>query len=146
MINLTDYENYWESVKNRITEIKSILPVIFNAEMGPKIQSLKDSELPALFFITPSGMTSGQDVDNWEDRSTCVIFLMKHYSPQRKTAYEVIKELQPLIEKIKGMMIKDKASGCNVMDNLDLNSLSTIPEGGLYAMFAGWSLGFDFKS
>jgi hypothetical protein len=50
------------------------------------------------------------------------------------------------MERIKQMLIEDSATGCPVTKELDLTSLSTLPESGFYRTFAGWSLAFSFKT
>ena len=59
---------------------------------------------------------------------------------------KTIEEVQPVIERIKQMLIEDSATGCPVTKELDLTSLSTLPESGFYRTFAGWSLAFSFKT
>ena len=53
---------------------------------------------------------------------------MSKYDPQRKGAYETIEEVQPVMERIKQMLLEDSATDCPVTKELDLTSLSTLPE------------------
>ena len=94
----------------------------------------------------PSGTGASLSADNVRENNLCVIFLMSKYDPQRKGAYETIEEVQPVMERIKQMLIEDSATGCPVTKELDLTSLSTLPESGFYRTFAGWSLAFSFKT
>ena len=71
---------------------------------------------------------------------------MDKTDPQRKKAYQVQKETQPIEEKIKKRILEDKAIGCHLFKNLDLSSLSTIPEASFYSIFAGWSIAFQFDT
>ena len=59
---------------------------------------------------------------------------------------QVQKEIQPIAENIKKQIREDKAAGCHLFRDLDLSSLSTIPEAGFYSVFAGWSIGFQFET
>ena len=56
------------------------------------------------------------------------------------------KKIGRIMERIKQMLIEDSATGCPVTKELDLTSLSTLPESGFYRTFAGWSLAFSFKT
>lgn len=146
MINIIAYRKYIESVRERIPVIKKVLPVTIDEEMGKDIQSLSNEDCPVLLVIVPTATGNSPSVDNIQEDNLCVIFLMDKYDPQRKKSYEVLEETQPIIEQIKCVLIDDKASGCKVVEKLDLNSLSTLPETGFYRNFAGWSLAFSFKT
>ena len=102
--------------------------------------------MSVLFILIPSGTGASLSADNVRENNLCVIFLMSKYDPQRKGAYETIEEVQPVMERIKQMLIEDSATGCPVTKELDLTSLSTLPESGFYRTFAGWSLAFSFKT
>lgn len=51
MVNLNDYESYWNSIKERIPEIGKIIPIRTDPDMADEIQSLSSADLPALFVI-----------------------------------------------------------------------------------------------
>ena len=146
MIDIKVYREYWEGVQKRIPEIKKVLPVTIDEEMSKTIQGLSKEECPVLFILIPSGTGASLSADNVRENNLCVIFLMSKYDPQRKGAYETIEEVQPVMERIKQMLIEDSATGCPVTKELDLTSLSTLPESGFYRTFAGWSLAFSFKT
>lgn len=146
MVNLQEYENYWNGIINRIPEIKKVIPATFEPDMGNLVQGLKPEELPALFFIIPNAQGKSKDVDNVSESNLCVILLMDKTDPQRKKTYQVQKEIQPIAENIKKQIREDKAAGCHLFRDLDLSSLSTIPEAGFYSVFAGWSIGFQFET
>ncbi|MCS2887563.1 hypothetical protein NXV14_09175 [Bacteroides fragilis] len=146
MVDLQQYEEYWSGITERIPQIKKVVPVTFDPDMGALVQGLKADELPALLLIIPSAKGKSPDVDNLLELNLCVAFLMDKTDPQRKGTYQVLKELQPVMEKMKAQMIDDKAAGCHLFSRLDLSSLSTIPEAGFYSVFAGWSPGFEFET
>lgn len=146
MVNLQQYEDYWNGICQRVPAISSVTMVTLDAEVGKEIQSLHKSKLPALFAIIPNSQGKSQDTDNIREQNLCVVFVMDKVDPQRKKAYQVQKDTQPIIEEIKMLMMEDKAAGCSLMARLDLESLSTIPESGFYNVFAGWSLGFNFDT
>lgn len=146
MVNLQQYEAYWAGIQQRMPAIASVQMVTLDAEMGKQIQGLAKDQLPALFVIIPNSQGKSRDVDNIREQNLCVVFVMDKSDPQRRKAYQVQKELQPVIEELKTLMIDDKATGCLMLQDLDLTSLSTIPESGLYSVFAGWSLGFNFDT
>ena len=146
MIDIKVYREYWEGVQKRIPEIKKVLPVTIDEEMSKTIQGLSKEECPVLFILIPSGTGASLSAYYVRENNLCVIFLMSKYDPQRKGAYETIEEVQPVMERIKQMLIEDSATGCPVTKELDLTSLSTLPESGFYRTFAGWSLAFSFKT
>lgn len=146
MVDLQQYEEYWSGIPGRIPQVKKVVPATFDPDMGSLVQGLKAEELPALFFIIPNARGKSPNVDDIREANLCVVFLMDKTDPQRKGTYQVLKELQPVMEKIKTQMIDDKAAGCHLLSRLDLSSLSTIPEAGFYSVFAGWSLGFEFET
>ena len=124
MIDIKVYREYWEGVQKRIPEIKKVLPVTIDEEMSKTIQGLSKEECPVLFILIPSGTGASLSADNVRENNLCVIFLMSKYDPQRKGAYETIEEVQPVMERIKQMLIEDSATGCPVTKELDLTSLS----------------------
>lgn len=71
---------------------------------------------------------------------------MDKVDPQRKKSYQVQKETQPVIEAIKTLIREDAMNFHPLMRDLDAASLSTIPESGFYTDFAGWSIGFQFRT
>ena len=121
MVDLQQYEEYWSGITERIPQIKKVVPVTFDPDMGALVQGLKADELPALLLIIPSAKGKSPDVDNLLELNLCVAFLMDKTDPQRKGT-------------------------CHLLSRLDLSSLSTIPEAGFYSVFAGWSLGFEFET
>ena len=146
MVDLQEYENYWNSMCDRIPEIKKVVPATFEPEMGNIVQGLKPKELPVLFFIIPNAQGKSKDIDNISEANLCVVLIMDKIDPQRKKAYQVQKNIQPIVEKVKKQIREDKAAGCHLFRDLDLSSLSTIPEAGFYSVFAGWSIGFQFET
>ena len=100
MVDLQEYEDYWNGIRERIPEIKKVIPATFEPDMGNLVQGLKPDELPALFFIIPNAQGKSRDVDNSSESNPCVILIMDKTDPQRKKAYQVQKETQ-LVEKKK---------------------------------------------
>ena len=144
MILISDYEAYWESVKERIPGIKSVEPINNDKDMSKFLQDLKKENMPVLFFAVPSSDGFG-DVDNDMEKNIGLLFFMSKYDAQGKTkAYDIQKELQPLFEEIKDMMKEDSMDKCSVMGDLEFSSMHTDPEYKLYSDFSGWSLSFVF--
>lgn len=143
MISLTQYREYWQGVAKRIEGITDVLPVTVDKSMGEKIKGLPKGSTS--LFILPPGAEGAGGIDSFNEKNMCVVFLMAKYDPQRKTAFELLEETQPLIEKVKEVMLADQASGCPVM-RVDVSSIDTMPETELYGNFAGWSIGFNVKS
>lgn len=143
MISLTQYREYWQGVADRIEGITDVLPVTVDKSMGDKIKGLPKGSKS--LFILPPGAEGAGGIDSFNEKNMCVVFLMAKYDPQRKTAFELLEETQPLIEKVKAVMLADQAAGCAVM-RVDVSSIDTMPETELYGNFAGWSIGFNVKS
>lgn len=143
MISLTQYREYWEGLARRIEGITDVLPVTVDKSMGDKIKGIPKGSTS--LFILPPGAESAGSIDSFREKNMCVVFLMAKYDPQRKTAFELLEETQPLIEKVKAVMLADQAAGCPLMC-IDASGIDTMPETELYGTFAGWSIGFNIRS
>lgn len=141
MINLQDYREYWERMVPRIPEITGVLPVTIDDQMGKKIQGLL-SESVTIFVFPPIVQSAGKNVDDYREKNHCVIFLMAKYDPQRQSSFDVLIKTQPIIEKIKEVMLCDLSAGCPIL-RLDSASMEIAPETELYGRFAGWSIAFN---
>lgn len=145
MIALSNYRSYWEGVAQRIEAITATMGVTVDEDMGPRLQNIP-AGTATLFWIVPSAQPhKGSDVDNYSEDNICVVFVMVKYDRQRVRAVEALEAVQPVIERVKQMIIDDMAAGCPALAGLDIASLSTIPETGFYGDFAGWSLGFKIN-
>lgn len=145
MINLQEYKRYWQGVAKRLPEIREVMAVTVDEQMGKKILNLKPEQTPTLFFLPPTGEGTGSNADNFIENNLCVIFVMQRYDPQRSDTFDVLERTQPIIERVKALMLDDQAAGCPVM-RFDVSSLNTLPETEFYRNFAGWSIGFTAKS
>ena len=144
MVNLTDYESYWQGIVRRIPGICSLFFVTVDQDMSRQVSSLEPSQLPALFVVVPSARTQGRNVDTMGEVNIAVAFLMQKYDPQREGCFAAIKQIQPLIQQVKRTLLDDAATGCPVLGQVDLESITTLPETDLYGMMAGWSIGLSF--
>jgi hypothetical protein len=144
MINLAEYREYWQSVASRIPELTGILPVTLDEQMGKKIQSLAADSV-TLFVLPPLAESTAKSVDAFAEKNQCVIFVMQKYDPQRSTSFSLLERTQPIIERVKMLMLDDQAAGCPIM-RVDVSSIDTAPETELYGRFAGWSIGFNVIS
>jgi len=144
MVNLNDYEAYWQSVKLRLPEIKTLEIILSEKDMGEVIQGLKKGDEPVLFVTVPSGDNDG-DIDNDMEKNISLLFLLSKYDSQGKVkAIGTVKELQPLFEEIKDMMKYDSSDNCGIMAHLEIDSMHSDPEYKLYSDMSGWSLSFVF--
>jgi hypothetical protein len=144
MINLKEYREYWQGVAARVPEITGILPVTLDEQMGKKIQSLPADSV-TLFVLPPLAESISKNVDSYQEQNRCAVFVMQKYDPQRRTSFDLLERTQPIIERVKMLMLDDQAGGCEVM-RVDVNSIDTAPETELYGRFAGWSVGFNVIS
>lgn len=144
MILITDYEAYWNTIKERLPGIKTLDFINNDKDMGKSIQDLKKEQMPILFVAVPSGDGFG-DVDNDQEKNIGLLFFMSKYDAQGKSkAYDIQKELQPIFEALKDLMKNDSMNDCSIMANLEIESMHTDPEYKLYSDFSGWSLSFVF--
>lgn len=144
MILITDYEAYWDTIKERLPGIKTLDFINNDKDMGKSIQDLKKEQMPILFVAVPSGDGFG-DVDNDQEKNIGLLFFMSKYDTQGKSkAYDIQKELQPIFEALKDLMKNDSMNDCSIMANLEIDSMHTDPEYQLYSSFSGWSLSFVF--
>lgn len=144
MVSLQDYEAYWEGIARRVPGIRQTAYVTVDQDMSKRISALGRDESPVMFVVVPSANTEGRMVDALYERHVGIIFIMAKYDAQRGGSYACLKETQPLMEQVKDLLLADSAMGCPVLGELDLNSLSTLPESDSFGMMSGWSLGFSF--
>ena len=146
MIDLREYREFWEEVAARLDGVRSAMPVVIDEEMGRKIQGLKDSDLPALFWAPPMAeSTRGSDADVLAESNTCVVYVMTRYDPQKSSSLAALEQTQPAIEEIKRLLMGEYSGRCGMI-NLDPATFSTMPETRFYRNFAGWSLGFTCET
>lgn len=144
MTNLVQYREYWEGVARRIDAITSVLPVTIDDQMGKKIQSLPADSI-TLFVLPPLAESESKNADNFKEVNKCVVFVMAKYDPQRRGSFDVLEQTQPIIDKVKSVMLADQRAGCPVM-RIEAGSIDTAPETELYGRFAGWSVAFNVTS
>lgn len=142
MIDLKEYKEFWEELAVRLEGVKSVVPVVIDEEMGKKIQSLKDSDLPALFWAPPMAESNrDSNPDALAESNTCVVYIMTRYDPLKSSSLDALVETQPAIEELKRLVMGEYSGRCGII-NLDPTTFSTMPETRFYRNFAGWSLGF----
>ncbi len=144
MLNLADYRDYWERIAARIESVTGILPVTIDDQMGKKIQSLPANSV-TLFILPPLAESSAVNADNFRENNKCVVFVMAKYDPQRCSSFDVLEQTQPVIDRVKALMLDDQRAGCALM-RIDVSSIETAPETELYGRFAGWSIAFNVIS
>ena len=144
MVNLTEYEAYWESVKTNVTGIKKIFYLTEESDMKDFLSDITNAQQPFLLVIIPSAKSAGAQ-DAFIENNLSLIYLLSKEDAFNKTTFQLQKELQPVMEQIKQQMITDK-QGCGIMRNLDLSSMQTDPEKKLMTKATGWSLSFEFET
>ncbi len=145
MVNLQQYEDYWNVVKNDIPGIGKIVSITFDADIAPYVQALKSADLPVLFIINPTSEPDNDDPDSNLEINYSMLLLLDKIDVQRKKTSQIQKELQPVFEQIKAKMKSEY--GCNgLLSDLIISSMKSVPEAMLFASMSGWSLSFNFKS
>lgn len=143
MLKIEEYRECIETAA-RVPAIKSRHLVNDDRGMSDRLRSLKREELPALFTVVPYAEAVDRDPDNLSERNMCILFLMERTDPQRRTSIEAVTDTQPVIEALKKEMRKAAARPCSLM--YGMSNLTTTPESGLYAEYAGWSLTYTLTS
>ena len=142
MIDLKDYAEFWRrAVADALEGAATVLPVTIDREMGKKIQSLPADSL-TLFMLPPMAQSSARTADAYWEKSDCVVFLMRKYSPQRVASWDIQSEVLPQVVARKRARLAECGAPCSRM-RLDIPSVETAPETELYGTFAGWSLSFS---
>lgn len=145
MVNLQDYEDYWNEIKNRVPGIGKIIPISFDADIAKYVQDLYSADLPVLFVITPTSEPDNDDPDGCLEINYSMLLLLDKIDTQRKKTNQIQKELQPVFEQLKSKMKAEYSRG-GVLSDLIISSMKSVPEAGLFATMSGWSLSFNFKT
>lgn len=142
MIDLKDYAEFWRrAVADALEGAATVLPVTIDRDMGKKIQSLPADSL-TLFMLPPMAVSTSRNTDAYQEKCDFVVFLMRKYSPQRVTSWDVLADVLPQVEALKRALLAEYGAPCSRM-RLDVSSVETAPETELYGSFAGWSLTFS---
>lgn len=141
MIELKKYREFWEMVAEKIEDLSGVIPVTVDEEVAKKIKALPQ-DWATLFWIPPTAAGKGKNVDTFQERNQCIVFVMQKYDPARKDSLSVLEATQPIIEKVKEFLLAIGKMGCSPWMLEDMQ-LSTIPETKFFANFAGWSVGFS---
>lgn len=87
MVNIKEYREYWEQYKERIPEIKEVVPLTVEQDISKKVQNIKTGDL-VLFMLVPEVKTEGENADNYSDKNEAVIVLAGKHDPQRGGSYQ----------------------------------------------------------
>lgn len=147
MINLTQYENYFTGLVEKVPGVKMLKFVTSESEMTDWLADVKTDQQPFLMILIPSAKSTGSSQDDVEEYNMGLIYLLKKTDKGQADGkpFPIQKALQPILEGIKRQMLEDKGQ-CSVMYGLDVDSFHTDPENTLSSRTAGWSLSFTFKS
>ena len=140
MISLKQLREYFEGLVERVDGLKQAVPLTIEANMADKVNSIGEEESPVLFYLPPSSEGAGS-IDAFNDRSACVIFIMKKYTPRRSTSAAVLEDTQPVAEEVKAALLEDSRRPCHFL-KADIATLSTMPETEFFGNWAGWSVAF----
>lgn len=140
MILLKDLRVYFENVTTRVDGLKKVVGISIEANMADRVNTVNEDDTPALFYLPPSGDGSGC-VDRFCDKSMIVLFVMKKYNPRKTTSIEVLEDVQPVVEALKDLLVADSGTACCPLE-IDLSTISTLPETEFFGNWAGWSVGF----
>lgn len=140
MIDLRTYRLYLEETARRIDGLRCVLPITVEANMADKIQRIGQDDTPCLFYLPPSAKADG-DGDAWTEQSECALFVMAKYNPRTSTSLDALELTQPIMERLKAMLVADAATSCAAV-RVDPASLDTMAETEFFGNWAGWSVAF----
>ena len=146
MINLRDYNNYWQRVATRIQAIGSVIPVTIDEDLAHYLSDLQEKQLPVLFVMVPESTGDGVNVDGYNDVCDGIVIIGDKYDPQREGAVASLEQTQDVAEELKQLLLEDTAQGCQVISQIENHSMKMAPVTNLYTNFAGWLLTFRFWS
>ena len=141
MIELKKYREFWEMVAEKIEDLSGVIPATVDEDVAKKIKALKQDSV-TLFWIPPSATGKGKNIDSFQERNQCIVFVMQKYDPARTDSLTVLEITQPIIEKVKDFIMAIGRVSCAPWILEDMQ-LSTMPETKFFANFAGWSVGFS---
>lgn len=143
MVNLTEFETYWNGMPAKVRTLKKVFFVTEEGDMNDFIADLKPSEQPFMLVMIPSAKSVGVP-DAVLENNMNLIYVLSKEDTFNKNTFTLQKELQPVMEAIKAQMIVDM-EGCGLMRRLDISSMQTDPEKRLMTKATGWSLSFEFE-
>ena len=146
MIPLRDYNRYWQGVCKRIKQLRTMVPITVDEELGQHLGDLSQDELPVLFVMVPDSEGEGDNADNYTDICEAVVLMGDKYDSQCGGAIECLEEIQPIAEELKEILLTDSTQGCPVIKDIRPRSLRTVAVTNLYNNFAGWMISFKFES
>lgn len=146
MINLKEYNNYWRRVATRLQSVGEVIPVTVDEDLAHYLSDLEDKQLPVLIVLVPESTGDGVNVDGYTDQCDGLVILGDKYDPQREGAVASLEQTQSVAEEIKQLLLEDTAQGCQVISQVENQSLKMFAITNLYNNFAGWMLSFRFWS
>ena len=145
MVNLTEYKIYFDFLVESTPGVNTMYPITLDIDINKYVQSLGPDDLPVLFVVMPTAESISNNPDAINESNYGLILLLDKLDPQRKSTFEIQSELQPVFEAIK-TKIRSEYGNCGILGRLDLSSMTSVPESGLFTVLSGWSLGFKFES
>lgn len=146
MINLREYNNYWQRVALRMQNIGCVIPVTIDEDLAHYLSDLQEKQLPVLFVMVPESTGDGVNVDGYTDVCDGIVIIGDKYDPQREGAVACLEQTQTVAEEVKQLLLEDTAQGCQVISQVENQSLRLSAVTNLYNNFAGWLLTFRFWS
>lgn len=146
MINLREYNNYWQRVALRMQNIGCVIPVTIDEDLAHYLSDLQEKQLPVLFVMVPESTGDGVNVDGYTDVCDGIVIIGDKYDPQREGTVACLEQTQTVAEEVKQLLLEDTAQGCQVISQVENQSLRLSAVTNLYNNFAGWLLTFRFWS
>ena len=144
MINLSQYELFWKGIMSE-AGIKSVFFLTSESDIQPRLADISSDEQPFMMVIIPSAKTSGSSQDDVADTNYGLVYVLSKEDRTATDTFTIQKELQPVMENVKKLMIESKEQ-CGIMRDLDVSSFHTDPESKMFSRATGWSLSFEFET
>ena len=107
MINLSQYELFWNGLIPK-AGIKSAFFLTNESDIQPRLSDISSDEQPFMMVIIPSAKTSGSSQDDVADTNYGLIYVLSKEDRTGTDTFTIQKNLQPVIESVKLLMIDSK--------------------------------------
>ena len=150
MLLISKYKAYFETLKTRMTDIKSFVLVSEFEELEDYIKNLKKSDFPILVVREPSGDSMGNE-DNQRWKWPCLLYVLEKFDHTSETymgRWTAKANLLRIIGLVNDKMLEDMhnhtpdGDKLHLMHNLQPDGMHIDPENNFLGCL-GYSLSFN---
>lgn len=146
MVRIRTYRDFWESLRVKYPQIKTVLMVTKEEDLAGRIKAMSQDQFPVLVSIIPSADSQGRNVDAVTDKHTGLIYILKKFDQSSQTDETLLndqEETQDLLTAVKSDILNAASSPGGMFYRLDINSMHVDPEYN-YLGCHGWSMALNF--